>query len=162
MSEPLYGRKLAGSAQLHARVRDPLRSGMALDDLVRELESSGIKIKGDDPWTTLRSALNGAQDMWVPSDDSDWRWIETKRAVGTELSGKALADVAYTHVQERYPRDRMFHYEEAKEQLLRKGVRIKGASTGPTMRAALVGSPDRFESLGRGMWRWKPVDEVSS
>jgi hypothetical protein len=156
MPEPLTGRRLAESAHAHARIRDPYRSGMLIEDLVRELESRGVRIAGDDPWSTLRSAVNGAQDLWINQGDGRWTWIDQPVATGLEISGKALAEVIYPHVQERYPSERIFHYEEAKEQLLRKGVRIKGPVTGRTMRAALVGSPARFESLGHGMWRWKP------
>jgi hypothetical protein len=64
----------------------------------------------------------------------------------------------YSFVRERYPNDRVFHYEQAKEALMKTGVRINGSATGPTMRKALAGSPDRFEpvtSHGRGWWRWK-------
>lgn len=155
MAEALSGRKLAEAAHLYAIHKDRYRSGVELGDLVRELEASGVHIAGDDPWTTLRSALNGDQTRWVLGDDARWIAVDEVRPVGTEVSGKALGDIVYAHVQERYPRDRMFHYDEAKEQLLRKGVRIKGPVTGRTMRSALVGSPERFESVGRGMWRWK-------
>mgnify|MGYP001579931016 CR=1 FL=1 len=86
-----------------------------------------------------------------------WVAIEEIRPVGTELSGRALSGVIYPFVQERYTTDRIFHYETANEALLRTGIR-NGRVTGPTTRAALVGSPDRFEPIparGRGWWRWK-------
>ncbi len=151
----LSARTLAEAAHLYARSRDPYRSGIHIDDMVRDLEASGVRITGDDPWSTLRTALNGAQDLWINANDAGWRWIERLQAVGTELSGRSLADVVYAHVRERYPDERLFHYEEAKEQLLRKGVRIKGPVTGRTMRSALAGSPERFELVARGRWRWK-------
>ena len=157
MVEPISGRALAEAAHLHTIHKDRYRSGVEIPDLVRELEASGIRVSGDDPWMTLRSALNGAQDLWVLGEGSHWIAVDAVRAVGTEVSGMALADIVYAHVVERYPRERTFHYEEAKEQLLRKGVRIKGPVTGRTIRSALVGSPDRFETVGRGMWRWKAV-----
>ncbi len=157
----LTGRTLAESAQLHLRRLDPSHRGVAIDDLVRHLEGRGIRIKGDDPWSTLRSALNGAQDLFM-NRDGLWVWTEQTRPVGTELSGRALSDAIPAHVQEAYPRDRVFHYEVAKEQMLAKGVRIKGPVTGRTMRSALVGSPDRFESVGRGIWRWKVPSEARS
>ena len=154
MAPELTGRTLAESAQLHLRRLDPSQSGVAIEDLVRHLERSGIRIKGDDPWTTLRSALNGAQDLFT-NRDGLWCWMEQTRAVGTELSGRALSDAILVHVHGAYSRDRVFHYEVAKEQMLAKGVRIRGPVTGRTMRSALVGSPDRFEPVGRGTWRWK-------
>jgi hypothetical protein len=157
VAESLTGRKLAEAAHLYARRRDPHRSGLAIDVMVGELETSNISIAGDDPWSTLRTSLNGAQDIWINANEAGWRWIEEIRPIGGELSGRALSDVVYDHVRGRYPNERTFHYEEAKEQLLRKGVRIKGPVTGRTMRSALVGSPDRFESVARGMWRWKDV-----
>lgn len=157
MSEALAGAKLAEAAHLLARRKDPHRLGMETPDLVRDLEASGIRIAGDDPWTTLRSALNADQAHWL-NHGGPWVAIEEIRPVGTELSGRALSDVIYPFVRELYTKDRAFHYETAKEALLRTGIRIKGRATGPTMRAALVGSPDRFEPMparGRGWWRWK-------
>lgn len=154
MATELGGRQLAESAFIHLRHSDPNRRGILIEDLVRHLESNGIRIKGDDPWSTLRSAMNAAHDLFVYSD-ATWSWIEPKLAVGTEVSGKALADLIYVHVQRRYPNERNFHYETAKEQMLKDGVGIKGPVTGRTMRSALVGAKDRFEPLGRGMWRWK-------
>ena len=41
--------------------------------------------------------------------------MEQTRAVGTELSGRILSDAILAHVQGAYPRDRVFHYEVAKE-----------------------------------------------
>lgn len=121
----LSGKQLAESAHLHVMYRDRYRSGVAIDDLVRELESAGIAIAGDDPWSTLRSALNAAQDRWVHGSDGTWIPIPQKQPVGTELSGRALSDAIYAFVQVRYPIERVFHYEQAKEELLRTGVRIK-------------------------------------
>ena len=158
MAEPLSGKKLAEAAHLLLMHRDRYRSGIKIDELVKLLESSGIAIAGDDPWSTLRSALNMAQKTWVRGDDATWIPVNEIRPVGTELSGRALSDAVHAFVQERYPKDRVFHYEQAKEALMKTGVRIKGTATGPTMRKALVGSPDRFEiatSHGRGWWRWK-------
>jgi len=79
--------------------------------------------KGDDPWSTLRSALNGAQDLFT-NRDGLWCWTEQTRAVGTELSGRVLSDAILVHVQGAYPRDRVFHYEVAKEQMLAKGQSV--------------------------------------
>ncbi len=157
MAEALSGAKLAEAAYLLARPRDQHHQGIELADLVRMIEGSGIRIAGNDPWMTLRSALNADQAHWLVND-ALWVPIEERRAVGTELSGRALSDAIYPFVQERYPSDRVFHYETAKEALLKTGVRIKGRATGPTMRKALVGSSDRFElypARGRGYWRWK-------
>ncbi len=154
MATELSGRTLAESAYLHLRSSDPDRHGLLIEDLVRHLESNGIRIKGDDPWSVLRSAMNGAHDLFH-YEDATWYWVIPTLAVGTELSGRALGDAIYAHVQQRYPNDRTFHYEVAKEQMLKAGIRIKGPVTGRTMRSALVGSKDRFEPLGRGMWRWK-------
>ena len=156
MGEALSGTKLAEAAYLLARPRDPHHQGFEIADIVRMAEGSGIRIAGDDPSMTLRSALNADQAHWL-NHDSLWVPIEEIRAVGTEVSGRALSDVIYPFVQERYKGDRVFHYETAKEALLKTGVRIKGRATGPTMRAALVGSPDRFEPVPgrRGWWRWK-------
>ena len=109
------------------------------DELVKLLESSGIVIAGDDPWSTLRSALNMVQKTWVRGDDAKWIPVNEVRPVGTELSGRALSDAIYAFVQERYPNDRVFHYEQVKEAHIKTGVRIKGTATGPTMRAALAG-----------------------
>jgi hypothetical protein len=160
MSEPLKGAKLAEAAHLRAMARDRYRHGVEIADLVRDLELTGIRIAGDNPEQTLRSALNADQARWV-NRDRTWVPIQEKRPVGTEFSGRALADVIYPFVQERYATDRVFHYETAKEQLLATGVRIKGRATGPTMRKALVGSPEKFEpypARGRGWWRWKAVE----
>jgi hypothetical protein len=158
MAEPLSGKKLAEAAHLLLMHRDRYRSGIEIDELVKLLEASGITIAGDDPWSTLRSALNMAQKTWVRGDNATWIPVNEVRPVGPELSGRALSDAVYAFVQERYPNARVFHYEQAKELLMKTGVRIKGTATGPTMRAALAGSPDRFEpatSHGRGWWRWK-------
>lgn len=155
MPEELSGRRLAEAAHLYLRRRDRYRSGIAVDELVKELEASGIRIGSDDPWSTLRTALNGAQDLFVSASEGRWRWVEEVRPVGTEISGRALAAAAHAFVRERYPRDRVFHYEDAKEQMIRQGVRIKGPVPGRTMLAALKGSPALFERTGRGMWRWK-------
>ena len=158
MAEALTGRKLSEAAYLLASHRDLTHSGFEVADLARELELTGVRIAGDDPVMTLRSALNADQARWVNRGDGLWIWILEKRPVGTELSGRALADVIYQFVQSRYTTDRGFHYEIAKDAMLKTGVRIKGSATGPTMRSALVGSPDRFEpmpSRGRGWWRWK-------
>jgi hypothetical protein len=155
MAEALKGAKLAESAYLLARPRDPHHQGFELPDIVRMLERSGIQIAGDDPWMTVRSALNADQAHWL-NNDANWIPIEEVRQVGTELSGRALSDAIYPFVQQRYTTDRVFHYETAKEAMLKSGVRIKGSATGPTMRKALAGSPDRFEPTGRrGYWRWK-------
>lgn len=157
MAEGLAGAKLAEAAYLLARRRDPHHMGMEIADLARELEGSGIRIAGSDPWTTLRSALNADQAHFL-NHDGRWVAIEEIRPVGTELSGRALSDAIYAFVQGLYVSDRTFHYEVAKEAMLRSGIRIKGRATGPTMRKALAGSPDRFElvpSRGRGYWRWK-------
>jgi hypothetical protein len=57
---------------------------------------------------------------------------------GTVLSGRILSDAILAHVQDAYPRDRVFHYEVAKEQMLAKGIRIKGPVTGRTMRSSEI------------------------
>ncbi len=161
MAEPLSGAKLAEAAHLMAVHKDRYRSGSEIVDLVRDLERSGIRIAGDDPSMTLRSALNADQTHWVNRGAGIWSPIDEIRPIGTELSGRALSDVIYPFVREKYAADRVFHYELAKEAMLRSGVRIKGRATGPTMRAALVGSPDRFEpypARGRGFWRWKDAE----
>ena len=158
MAEPLSGKKLAEAAHLLLMHRDRYRSGIQIEELVKLLEASGISIAGDDPWSTLRSALNMAQKTWVHGDDATWIPVNEVRPVGTELSGRLLSDAVYAFVKERYPNDRVFHYDQAKEALMKTGVRIKGTATGPTMRAALKGSPNRFEpapSGVRGWWRWK-------
>src|SRR3954447_12356108 len=111
MSDALSGRKLAEAAHLYTVHKDRFRSGVEIPDLVRDLEASGIRIASDDPSMTLRSALNGAQDLWVLGAESRWIAVDEVRPVGTEISGKALADVVYAHVRERYPRERLFHYE---------------------------------------------------
>lgn len=157
MSEPFKGAKLSEAAHLRATARDRYTAGVEIPDLVRDLELSGIRIAGDNPEQTLRSALNADQARWI-NRDGTWVPILEKRAVGTEISGRALAEVAYAFVRERYASDRVFHYERAKEALLATGVRIKGRATGPTMHKALLGAPDKFErypARGRGYWRWK-------
>ena len=157
MSEPLKGAKLSEAAHLRAMARDRYRGGVEIPDLVRDLELTGIRIAGENPDQTLRSALNADQARWV-NNDGVWVPISEKRPVGTEISGRPLADVAYSFVVEQYTSDRVFHYERVKEALLAKGVRIKGRATGPTMHKALAGSPDKFERYpprGRGYWRWK-------
>jgi hypothetical protein len=94
----LTGRTLAESAQFHLRRLDPSHGGVEIEDLVRHLERSGIRIKGDDLWSTLQSALNGAQDLFI-NRDGLWCWTEQTRAVGTELSGRVLSDAILAHVQ---------------------------------------------------------------
>ena len=157
MADQLSGAKLAESAYLIAKRRDAHHTGFEIAELVQLIERSGVRIAGDDPWQTLRSALNGDQHRWL-NHDGMWVPIDEARPVGTEISGRALSDAIYPFVQAQYPSDHVFHYEVAKEALMKTGVRIKGRATGPTMRAALVGSPDRFEpypARGRGWWRWK-------
>lgn len=82
MAEPLSGKKLAESAHLLLRHRDRYRSGIEIDELVKLLEASGIQIAGADPWSTLRSALNMAQNTWVRGDNATWIPVSEVRPVG--------------------------------------------------------------------------------
>ena len=154
---PLAGASLSEAACLHARRFDRYGQGYEIQDLVRELDATGIRIAGDDPWMTLRTALNGDQMRWL-GRDGRWFAIDERRPIGTEISGKRLAQETYRHVTKAHASDRVFHYERAKESMLRAGVRIRGPVTGRTMAAALQGSPELFErypARGRGYWRWK-------
>lgn len=156
MADLLSGAKLAEAAHLFAITRNRYPNGVAVPDLLRDLELQGIRIVGDDPVSTLRTALNGDQRRWVNREGS-WFAIAATRGVGTELSGRALAEALHAFVSEIYTTDRIFHYETAKERLMREGVRIKGPVTGRTTAAALAKSPDLFERVAsrRGHWRWK-------
>lgn len=152
----LVGRALAVATHRLSEQKDPQRHGAELGDLVRWLEADGLVIGSDDPWMTLRSAINAAHDLFEHCEDATWVWKpETGLLQGVPESGKALADITYAYVVERYPRDRIFHYQEVAVALARRGVNVKGPDRGRTVRAALAGDTQRFVMLGRGQWRWR-------
>ena len=131
--------------------------GISVVDLEHELRMAGVTVDGDDPGRTLSDALNASQvdGIWARQDEALWLpgTGVSKRASG--LSGRPLAVALYNFVRERWPSGR-FHYEEARVQLEKTGVSVKG--TGSTTRAALVGSPDLFAPIAGapGWWRWLP------
>lgn len=150
----LGGRDLAFVAHAEAERRDPSRRGLEIPELVRLVETDGRRIRGDDPWLTMRSAVNGAHDLFDLVDEARWVWKRPVPPPTEALSGKALAEVLHAYVVERYPNDRVVHYEDVAVALDRRGVVVKGPDKGRTVRSALDADA-RFVSLGRGMWRWK-------
>ena len=153
----LTGQALAEAALRVYRLREErYHTGITIDELEHELRLQGVVIDSDNHITALRSSLNASQakgtwrlageGMWLPGDGV------VKGASG--LSGKALSDAVYAFVRVGYP-GHEFHYEEARVALEKTGVVVRG--TGSATRAALTGSPDRFEPVTgkRGYWRWK-------
>jgi hypothetical protein len=130
--------------------------GITIEELHAELRMAGHRIEGDEPNSVLRSALNGSQahGIWQMVEGGLWGLGNGVSSKLEGLAGRALADALYEFVQRRWPSHR-FHYEEARVQLERSGVKVKG--TGSTTLAALRGAPDRFEPdvIHRGWWRWK-------
>jgi hypothetical protein len=135
---------------------DAYPDGIRIAELSRELELAGHSIRGRDPLTTLRSALNGSQahGLWRPRDGGLWVAGDGSSKMETGLFGRPLAEALYQFVRERYPAGE-FHYEKARVGLERTGTAVRG--TGSTTRAALAGARDLFEHVpGRGgNWRWK-------
>ena len=128
--------------------------GIAIDELYSELRMAGHPIDGDNPISVLRSALNASQaeGIWVMVDGGLWGLGSGVSSNLEGLSGKALADALYDFVRVRWP-SHLFHYEEARVQLEKTGIKVKG--TGSTTLGALRGAPDRFVPDRPGWWRWK-------
>ncbi len=153
----LKGQALAETALRVFRLREQTYpSGIAVDDLEREMRLQGVVIASDNDITALRSALNASQakGTWRLVDAGLWLPGNGISKGSSGLSGKALAAALYDFVRVRYP-GHEFHYEEARVALEKTGVDVKG--TGNTTRGALTGSPDRFTPVvgKRGYWRWR-------
>jgi hypothetical protein len=130
--------------------------GIKVAELQRELERAGHRVEGDNPYSVLRSALNGSQPhgLWTRRDGGLWQPGDGISKMKSGLFGRDLAEALHAFVKGRYP-GRVFGYEEARLALEKTGVNVKG--TGTTTRAALRRATDLFEHLpGRdGRWRWK-------
>jgi len=133
------------------------RDGISVPDLLRELALAGVNVGGDNPERTLSDALNRAQidNLWARQEGGVWLPGSGERRRAAGLSGRPLAEALYDFVRVRWPSGR-FHYEEARVQLEKTGVKVKG--TGSVTRSALVGAPDLFAPVqgARGWWRWLP------
>ena len=130
--------------------------GITIAELIGELQRAGVAIGGNDPSSTLRTALNGSQayGLWLRLDGGLWVEGAGQSKMDSGLSGRALAEALHAYVRDRYP-SHEFHYEVARVGLERTGVEVKG--TGRTTRAAMLAAPDLFEHVEtrRGYWRWR-------
>jgi hypothetical protein len=144
------------AAEVFSRRVGAYPDGIAMEELLAELRMSGLRIDADDPVSVLRSALNSSQahGVWERLEGGLWRLGDGVSSKVEGLTGRGLADAMYAFVQQRWP-SHLFHYEEARVQLEKTGLKVKG--TGSTTLGALKGSPDRFEPVPgrRGWWRWK-------
>ena len=153
----LKGQALADEAlRVFRIVEAKYPTGITIAELEEELRAQRVRIASDNYVTALRSALNASEKRgtWFGNGEGMWRPGSGVSQMDGGLSGKALAEVLYPFAVERYP-NREFHYETVRLELVKSGVAVKG--TGSTTRAALTGSPDRFEPVigKRGYWRWK-------
>jgi hypothetical protein len=154
----MMGRALADVAlAVFARRRSAYPEGISVPDLASELRQAGVPVDGEDPHRTLSDALNASQvdNVWARQEGATWLPGSGVARPVDGLSGRALADDLYDFVRARWPSGR-FHHEEARVQLEKTGVRVRG--TGSVTRAALSGAPDRFAPVegARGWWRWLP------
>jgi hypothetical protein len=153
----LFGTALAEEAHRLARRLDPKAQGLYIGVIEDAIEGSGARIRGDNPRSVLSSALNRQERMFRRTGRATWTWLAP--AAGTELtaglSGVPLADAAYALARRLDPKQAGIHYETLKERLEREGTPVRGPNRGHTFRGAIGRAPDRFEALGRGMYRWQ-------
>lgn len=156
-SDELFGSNLAAEAYGIAQRLDPQAEGLHISQIEETIERDGARIRGDNPRSVLQSALNTASHMFRRTGRQVWTWIApgdgADPTVG--ISGKELLDAAYALARRLDPSRAGIHYETLKETIQREGTAVRGTNPGQTMTRVLRGAPDRFEPLGRGMYRWR-------
>jgi hypothetical protein len=151
-----FGDALALRAHELARVEDRSRDGMTAPELLAALARHGDSVRGDDPASVLRSALNRSQHLWRHPGRGLWVWEETPADPTLGISGAELADAAHAVARRLDPARAGLHYEKLAAELKRTGVVIRGPQAGSTLRGALeksgrfVASPERD-----GTWTWR-------
>jgi hypothetical protein len=151
----LRGDALALRAHELARVHDPARAGLSVDQIAERLAAGGVRVAGSNPRSVLNSALNRAQHLFSHMDRGRWRWEHEVPIDG--ISGRELAAAAYDLAQSLDPARIGMHYETLKLKLIDAGLQVGGPNQGQTMLAALGASKD-FEAAEPGIWKWRQPD----
>lgn len=151
----LFGDQLASRAWAVAKTEDASRLGMTVDDLAAAIRRHGDSIRGANPASVLRSALNRNQHLWIRWDAGVWLWVENPIDPTSGLSGQDLADAAWHAARAIDATQHGAHYEQIAAELRRRGVRIRGPQEGGTITAALSSSLHfRKATRDEGVWIW--------
>ena len=151
-----FGDALALRAHELARTEDRSKDGMTVPELLAALARHGDSVRGDDPASVLRSALNRSQHLWRHPSRGLWVWEEAPADPTLGISGAELADAAHAVARRLDPAQAGIHYEKLAAELKRTGVVIRGPQAGATLRRALeksgrfIASPERD-----GTWTWR-------
>jgi hypothetical protein len=152
-----FGDALASRALEIARIEDRASHGMTISELLAAITRHGEVVRGDNPASVLRSALNRNQHIWEHPARGLWAWrSEAAFDPSVGLSGAELADAAYSVAVRLDPGRRGIHYEAIAADLKRTGIAVRGPQPGSTLSRALASS-GRFarspEEIGVWVWR---------
>lgn len=148
----LWGDALASKAARIGRQVDPAREGREVRDLLSELAGRGIRVRGSNPQSVLRSAMNRNQHIWERVGRGLWRWKDPDSDPASGLSGRELAEHARL-LMLREGRPGGVWFESVRERLTAVGVVIRGPNPGQTLVRTFVAYPGMFENVRRGYWR---------
>ena len=155
--KPLRGGHLADIAWDVARRADPSRGGMRLPELDDALRAAGYDVSGDNPRSTLGSALNRAQHLWERPRYATWVWVADgtggRPEVPIGISGLDLSRTARDVAKRLDPERRGLDHATILTGLAQSGIEVRGPNKGQTLLNALRRQVD-FERLERGRWRW--------
>ena len=155
--KPLRGDHLAGIAWDVARRWIPAGPACGSPSWRTHCAAAGYDVSGDNPRSTLGSALNRAQHLWERPRYATWVWVADdaggRPEVPIGISGLDLSRAAREAAKRLDPERRGLDHATILTGLARAGIEVRGPNQGQTLLNALWRQVD-FERLERGRWRW--------